>query len=295
MSWLKKAIIAHNKPKSSIIEVLKRNLAGMQPGRDRTQLHASDATKEDFCPRQWALLDLKQVSQTPYFVPTALAVTFDLGLAVEQLLVERWARDAVVGNWVCQRCGDQRTMVSYPGGYCAMPTSTPRHLWKYRQVVVEAPTYDLSGGIDVLFNVGVPKLLVTECKILNASDFDTIVVPQPEHRLRTNLYLKLVADSDSPYKDQFNLHEARVLYISRGYGKKHPEWNEILPFKEFVVQRDDAALQPVLTKALQLKVFRTEGRMPAGICHTAFDKAAKKCSCCTACFSGQFPAQQAAL
>jgi hypothetical protein len=30
-----------------------------------------------------------------------------------------------------------------------------------------------------------------------------------------------------------------VLYISRGYGKLNAEWNEILPFKEFVVKRND--------------------------------------------------------
>jgi hypothetical protein len=77
----------------------------------------------------------------------------------------------------------------------------------------------------------------------------------------------------------------------RTYGKKHPDWNEILPWKEFIVQRDDETLKPVLQRSKALRVFRTEGKMPSGICGTALDKVAQRCKFCQHCFSGEYPAQ----
>jgi hypothetical protein len=106
----------------------------------------------------------------------------------------------------------------------------------------------------------------------------------------------LIADSASPYKDKINLHEARVLYTSRAYGKKNDQHGgEILPWREFIVKRDDKALEPILNKAKQLKIFRETKAIPSGICPTAMSKTAQKCSNCQLCFSGQFPAQQPSL
>jgi hypothetical protein len=154
--------------------------------------------------------------------------------------------------------------------------------------VVETPEYDIQGGIDALFNIGAPQLVITEIKTLNPVEFEALVVPQPEHRLRTNLYMLILEQSHHPHKEKINTSEARVLYISRGYGKLNAEWNEILPFREFVVKRNDADLQEFLHRAKRLKTFRQTGFMPAGICSTAVDKIAKKCSVCAPCFSGQY-------
>ena len=83
----------------------------------------------------------------------------------------------------------------------------------------------------------------------------TILVPFPEHRLRTNLYLWILEQSKHPHKEKICTSEARVLYMSRGYGKLNAEWNEILPFKEFVVKRNDADLAEFLKRAAALKLF----------------------------------------
>ena len=53
----------------------------------------------------------------------------------------------------------------------------------------QAEEYGIQGGIDALFNIGAPQLVITEIKTLNPTDFDTIMAPLPEHRLRTNLYM----------------------------------------------------------------------------------------------------------
>src|ERR1043165_1796852 len=287
-NWMHNAIHQAQKPKHSIISVLKAHLGGMEHARPREEVHASDITADDFCPRQWALLDLQEAKPAHRFVPVALAVTFDMGNEAERLLVEEWGGDRVIGNWRCRYCGDQRTMVPHPDGCCK---DGRKHWWQYVQIRIEAPEYGVSGGMDALFNVGASSLLIVEVKTLNPTDFDKIVVQIPEHRYRTNLYMKLAAESHSPYKDKINTTEARVLYISRGYGIMNAQWNEILPFKEFEIKRDDASLTPLLQRAKALKIFRaTKQGMPSGICDTAQDKYAKKCGVCVECFSGQYPA-----
>jgi hypothetical protein len=287
MSWLRNAIHQAKKPKQSIIGALKQTLGGMEPSRSMKILHASDVTSAYFCPRKWAFFDLLDKDPAPQMISTALAVTYSLGSATERLLVEEWAGDAVVGNWRCRYCGIHKTMVPKPNGWCS---PAQKHSWQHLQLVVEAPDYGIQGGIDALFNIGAPQLVVTEVKIMAPNEFEEIVAPLPEHRLRTNLYLFLLDHSHHPYRDKINLTEARVLYVSRGYGKMNAEWNEILPFKEFVVKRNDDDLQEFLVRAQRLKAFREHQIMPYGICMTALDKIAKKCSVCPKCFSGQFPA-----
>jgi hypothetical protein len=287
MSWLHNAIHQTLRPKQSIIGVLKRQLGGPQPGRSMKIVHASDVTKIDFCPRRWALFDLFEKEAQTQYVATAMDVTYQMGQHAETLVVEEWAGEAVIGNWMCRYCNDQRSMVPKPGGCCK---DGRKHWWRHIQMVVEAPEYGIQGGVDALFNVDAPQLVVTEVKTMNPTEFEGILAPLPEHRLRTNLYMWILANSKHPHKEKINTHEARVLYISRGYGKLNAEWNEILPFKEFTVKRNDLDLNEFLKRAKALKVFREQGLMPGGICATALDKIAKNCSVCPACFSGKYPA-----
>jgi hypothetical protein len=288
VSWLRQAIHKATRPKQSIIGVLKQQLGGPQAGRSMKVVHASDVTKTDFCPKKWALFDLFEKQAPTDTVATAMDVTYRMGLVTESLLIEEWAGDAVVGNWRCRYCYETRSMTPKPGGHC--PGGSRKHWWQHVQMVVEAPEYGIQGGIDALFNIGAPQLVVTELKTMNPDDFEKILLPLPEHRLRTNLYLWILEQSQHPHREKICISEARVLYISRGYGKLNAEWNEILPFKEFVVKRNDADLSEFLKRAAALKVFRQSGLMPHGICATALDKFAKNCSVCQPCFSGQYPA-----
>lgn len=289
MSWLKAATIAHNKPKHSIIELLKANLGGQHLERTKEVLHASDVTKDNFCPRQWAIRDTLEVQKEYRHLAVAMDVTFQMGLAVERLLVEQWGDGFVVGNWHCHYCGENRSFCKKPTGQCKDGRT---HWWRYDQFRVGAPDLGIDeGGIDALFDVGVPQLLIVECKIQNAEDFDKLLTPMPEHRLRTNLYMRMVANSDSVYKNRINVNEARVLYISRGYGRANPTHaNEVLPFKEYVVKRDNAAAEEVVKKAKAVKRARCGEGMPSGICSTAMDKVAKNCQYKVQCFSGEYPA-----
>jgi hypothetical protein len=288
--WMLKASINANKPKYSIVGRLLENLGGKRPGRSRSTIHASDITKPDFCPRAWAFGDIEGKTATPEYLAPAMEATFNLGLMTAKTLIEQWAGDYAIGNWICIRCGEQRVMVSKPNTHPGCHNSLVPHIWEYKEVVIDAPEYGVSGSIDVLFDVGVPQVMITELKIKDKDLWESLKFPEPEHRLRTNLYMHLIANSTHPFKDRFNLHEARVLYVSRGYGKMNQEWNQVLPFKEYVIERDGGDLAGVLGRAKELNVFRNTKVMPTGICPTAFDKYAKKCQSCKECFSGIWPA-----
>ena len=297
ISWLKQSVLNSGAPKVGVIDILRKNMGGYQKARSHKVVHASDVTKPNFCPRYLALLDLTGSNKKDEYISTALQATFDMGHATATLVVEKWMGQNAIGNWKCRKCGQQRTMCSKPQATCQLHGECN---WEFIEPNFVSTEYGISGSLDVLADVG-SKWLVVELKIMKAEDWEALVTPLPEHRIRTNLYLKLIADSDSMWKNNINLHEARVLYVSRGYGKKNLGTQEILPFKEYTVQRDDAGLQPMLNQAKKIKIFRDymaqdDGCMdlapiPDGICKTALDKYAKNCNMCKECFSGKYPAK----
>ena len=290
MTWLKKAMESAVKPKESVISILRKNLSGVRKGRELSQLHASDITSPEFCPREWAFRDLHEIKSVPQWLSTATAATFSLGSMIAKLLIEEWAGNSVIGNWKCARCQDFRSMTVKPmWSGCTAGTHT-KHLWEYEEVVFEFPEYAFSGSIDAIFNLGAPYWRIVELKIIAPDAFEKLLAPLPEHRIRTSLYLQLIANSKNVWRSSFNLSAATVLYVSRGYGKKNLEWDEVLPFKEFEVKRDDSSTEEALKRAKELKFFREETVMPSGICNTALDRFAKSCSFCKECFSGDYPA-----
>jgi len=288
MSWLKVAVANAQAPKKGVIDLLRKNLGGWQPARDIQVLHASDITKPRFCARKWVILREEHKPLKDQYVTAALQATFDVGNATARLVVEEWMREYAIGNWFCASCGATASMTSKPGtSGCSSHSGT--HHWRYVEPVFVSPQFGISGSVDLLADLGGHKWQVVELKILNVDDFATIKVPLPEHRIRTNLYLKLIADSSSVWKDRINLHEGRVLYVSRGYGKKHETLDEILPFKEYVVKRDDKDLIPYLQQGMAVGMGQ-KGVYPSGVCSTALDKQAKACSVCKQCFSGMYKA-----
>lgn len=288
MKFLKDAHEQAFAPKMSIINRLIDGLGGYEPARSHEVVHASDITKESFCPRQTALLDLTKGKKKDEWIEPAMRVTFDTGNVMADLFREKWGSGWVYGDWECVRCGAQRTFCVKP--VCPCPAAKGLMCsWRYREMNFVSKTYDVSGSLDSVCDLGSPQLFVTELKIIAPTEFEKIVAPLPEHRIRTSLYLKLVEDSNSAYKIRLNLQKAKVLYISRAYGKKHDKYGQILPFKEFDVARDDKALGPALEKAKKVKEWRTLKKMPAGVCATSADKLAKQCSMCSFCFSGKYP------
>lgn len=288
ISWLKNKLSATPTSKS-VIDILKKNMGGWEKARDHTTVHASDITKEGFCPRQLALLDITKKTKKDQYINTALRATFDVGNMTSDLFRERWAGDAAHGFWACRTCGTKSKFGTKPTHNCSSHPS----VWTYVEPQFFSTKYQISGSIDVLLDLEEPKLVVTELKIMSPTEFEKLAAPLSEHRIRTNLYMELIEGSDSPLKERINLTEAKVVYVSRAFGKKNPETGEILPFREFTVKRDSAGLAPYFAKATEVRVFKEQGVLPVAICNTAMDTNAKNCSVCAECFSGKFQAGSA--
>jgi hypothetical protein len=293
VSWLKEAVALSAAPKLSVIARIKENLGGFVPARGYGVVHASDVTKPNFCPRHWVLMDKLQKKVKDEYLATALEATFDVGRITASLVTDKWLGKSAIGNWKCKTCGDCRT-------FCSKPLNGCKKLghchWQYVEVSFDSITYGVQGSIDVMVDLGSQLVVATELKIIKEEDFAKIIMPLPEHVLRTKLYMKLMADSNSAYKDRINLFESRVLYVSRAYGKKNLDFKgEILPFKEFVVERDDEKVMPLLRNAQQIKIYRDKGFIPSGICSLPTDNHAKNCNTCKECFSGEYPSQQKPL
>jgi hypothetical protein len=285
ISWLTNALSTKEAPHKTVIDILRKNMAGWDKARDHTTVHASDVTKKEFCPKQLALLDITGKKKKDQYINTALRATFDVGNMTSDLFRERWAGDAAHGFWKCSTCGTVSSFGVKPKHGCKNHPSD----WRYQEPNFVSTEYHISGSVDVCLDLDSPKLYVTELKIMAPTEFEKLAAPLAEHRIRTNLYMKLIDDSKSPIRQRFNLSEARVVYVSRAFGKKHELYGEILPFKEFVVTRDDEALTPYLSKAAEVKWFKETGKIPAGICGTSSDTIAKSCSVCSECFSGNYP------
>ena len=291
VTFLQKVVAQNFEPKTDVITILRKNLGGYKPERSHETVHASDVTKEDFCPRQFALLTLLNETKKARYISTALQATFDIGNMTSDIVREKWLGASAVGNWRCVKCSKSFTFKKKPeanmpckGGGCCE--------WKYDEVNFVCQTSDISGSIDVIVDLKAPKFFLVELKIIKPDDFEKIVAPLAEHRIRTNLYMRLVEDSNNVFKGAVSTQLAKVLYVSRGYGKKNVEHGEILPFKEFDVTRDDSVTQPYVDKAMKVKVFKQTGAIPAGVCKTSMDAPAKACKVCKQCFSGDYPATQ---
>lgn len=286
VSFLQQAVDEAAKPKSSLISLLKQEMQGNYPARGFKHIHASDITKESFCPRQVALLDITKLLPKKEFLQSAQRATFDIGHAISDLVREKWLGQRAIGHWHCLSCGEVRNFCTKPAAGCKTMKTC---LWKYREIEFKHLPLGFVGSIDVLVNVDSLKLQIVEVKIITPVDFEKLIAPLAEHRIRTNLYMHLVEHSASAYRYMINTQRAKVLYVSRAFGKKHPDHNdEILPFREFEVARNDGELAPYLQKAEQVRLFRQESKLPGRICETSFCKLAKNCPVLKQCFSGSF-------
>lgn len=268
-------------------DLLKKSVGGHEDARSVNELHASDLTKQDpaFCPREIVLMRLLKVERPAQYVQHAMRVTWDEGRDKQRRVNNDYLRDHMVGGWRCLRCNEQHEWRTYPGkgdGPCVEEDTG--HRWEYVEPVFKHPS-QFTGSLDGVVRFSPAKLRMLEVKIIKADDYRELVAPLAEHRVRTRLYLRLVAESPDKRTAQIDVSEAHVLYVMRGHGAKD-EAGQVSPFKEFLVKRDDASVERYVRMAYAV----TSGKMPEGICSSALCARAKKCPVVKACFSGKYPA-----
>lgn len=284
---------------TSLKYFLHKALPYYRPGRTSEIMHASEMTKEkehEFCPRQLALMEKFKVKPHGQFVSTSSNVTWTLGYAVQNIVVEAFAdMGRTVGNWVCSSCKHVHLFCKRPKG-----CSKCHHANLFAEEIRFRSDYSgASCGVDNLVNLNQPKLVVMEIKTIKDEEWKDLKAPLAEHKWRTNLYLRIIAEDPSLNARKINTDFARILYVTKnGYGKKDEEvikWNkefglkddQFSPFKEFIIKRDDSETDGIVERARQLKLWKDDPVgtcLPDRICNNAFCKRAKNCPVMMRCF-----------
>jgi hypothetical protein len=272
-------------PKHSVKELLLDRVGGNEPARSIHQLHASDLTKQepDFCPRQFWLhrhLDIKRPDQ---YVQHAMRVTWDEGRDKQWRLNNEYLRDVMWGHWKCMKCGDMEKWQSYPP---ETPNACVKghHLWEYEEPVFEHPS-GFTGSLDGVIQFTPAKRRMLEVKIMKGDDFKDLKAPLAEHRVRTQLYLRLLAEANTKPAASIDTSVAHILYWMRGHGVKAD--GGISPFREFLIERNDEAVDKYIRMAQALR----DG-VPEGVCADSLCSRANSCTVAKQCFSGKYPADQ---
>ena len=291
MSFLKR--LSDSTDERIIKDMLHHKVGGSEPARGQHTIHASDLTKMEppYCPREVRLMELQDppLKRRDQFIPTATAVTFSEGHDKQARLNNDWLADVMWGRWVCQACYNDIAWGPRPKDGKKGRCKCGAWAWKYEEPRIIDYYSKASGGIDAVVDIGKKKLRIIECKIMKADQFKDLHAPLAEHRVRTKLYLRLIAGSHQPFAKEIDTDIAHILYIMRGHGIKQED-GRISPFKEFVIERDDDEIQHYVGMAHALHQSReTEGLYPAGICKTVMDDRAKKCPVAKQCFGSGYP------
>lgn len=272
---------------------LHKQIRNTKPGRDLKNLHASDMTK-GFCPRERQIINLKEMGPKDEWNQASLQMVYDLGNAVERIVIHHASEACLAyGDWRCDQCNRIHA-------WCERPTrcndcDCARLSYHGRRFYSAAS--GISCGIDLLVRGFGPKLRVVEIKSVQKDDFRKLVAPLAEHKIRTNLYMRIVSESGDPDAQLIDTEQAFVMYVDKGgYGILDGEvakWKlgdrGYSPFKEFVVKRDDAQTDGMCERAATYRKAIFDKVICAGICVGPTDAPAKSCRVAQDCFSNKFP------
>jgi len=281
----------------SVKNMVHQRLAGYEPARPHFPLRASDLMSElEFCPREHIFMDLGMVKKKDQFIGTAQVMTFAHGRDMEHRMRNEWLRDVAVGNWTCGVCSkDFKGFGKAPLVACQ---SCGWNRWVYKEPRFDSPLSKISGGFDMLVDVGAAKLRILEVKSIDKDAFSKLLAPMAEHKFRTSLYLTLAHESVSDESKRVDTSEASILYVSKAFGVSDPSLkaagikdSPFSPMKEFVVKRDEALVATPVNKAKVLAKAREDksAGMPCQICPNGLTKRAQNCPAVGYCFSGSYP------
>jgi hypothetical protein len=282
-------------PEGSLKYILHRTMAGTQEGRDLSTLHASDFVDKDFCPRRRLIKRLIGKTLTPdQHLKTSNQMVFALGHAVADIVIEQSALAGIaIGDWCCRACGYVHRMQHLP--QACLKCKCPAMLYHERRFV--SSLSGISCGIDLVVGGLGSKWKIVEIKSIGQEDFRKLVAPLGGHRVRTNLYMRIIEESTDTDRFNIDTHNAIVLYVDKGgFGVKCPDvanWkfgdNGFSPFKEFHVKRDDSDTDLYDALAKEYRASLHSKTICTGICTSQSDGPAKNCIVRQQCFSTQFP------
>lgn len=274
---------------------LHKALAGHDPARTTKRVHASELFHKDreFCPREFALLDKLNKTRPDEFVSAASRYTFDAGNWHGNWLVHKLAdKGLVLGDWQCRHCAHMYELQDRPDK-C---TKCKHKHFDHIEHRFKSLTSDVSCGVDVIRKTVSGKYRAVEIKSMKKEEFSALAGPLAEHKIRTNLYMRIIEDSSDPVRHKMDTKKAEIVYVLKGGWEKFQkpkEWrfedDQYTVFKVFEIERDDTKTQTKFEHAIRLKEFR-EGKkgIPLGLCSSRYCQRAENCAVKQECFSGKY-------
>jgi len=278
MSFLKNVV-----KKTSIVSLLHGSMSAYDKHRGIDEVHASDMTRaEEFCPKEYAIHHTIGKAKKGFAIAAPMRHTFDMGVDIGNRVCNEYLVEFALGDWKCASCNAVRSFQKKPKTGCDRQDVNCN--WRYEEVRLKIPP--ITCGFDLFLDVGKPKARLIELKTIIKEKFVELKAPLAEHRLRTNLYLRMIAES--PLEDRVETDIGHVLYIAKSYGNWNPDEGILTPFKEYGVERDDTQTDAMVARAAEYKTYRETGKIPKRICASATCKRAKTCKVVQECFSGKF-------
>lgn len=272
---------------------LHDNMGKLEDGRSRRIIHASSVTQETYCPRAEAIRDLERIhTDDGMMIDTCLRYTFSYGRYVEYEFYHHWAKDIIIGDWQCTHCNHMIYFSKYPiaCGECG------GKIFDYKEVRFKSEISGIECGVDAIILFPGENLYRTvELKTKARDPFRDMKGPDSEHRIRTNMNLRLIDESNHPHKDKINTQTATVLYFIKGHGAKDPTLlregikDSLTPMKDFTIIRDDKQSEIEYNRGKSLFEFRQTGVMPRGINKNMNCEHAGECIVKNSCFSTKYP------
>lgn len=272
-NYLTGSILAMNSPDY----ILNKLGSGVPPNMYRNEdkyLHVSDLVHK--CMRMFALAEfigVKLVGETMY---DNMGVTFAIGKAIGQYLVDRSiiaVPDKLWGNWVCA-CGVSKFQGTYhQAAQLDLCPKCSTKMLRYIEACFTNDEYNISGSVDLIYLIS-KHLYLIEVKSIKKETWNDMVRPQPDHLLQLVFYWWLASLRG------YSLYEqASVIYTSKAHTRGSP-------FKEFAVNPANHIdrLRPYLEDAMSLKQHRAGGALPPRLCANDQVSTAKSCLLCTTCF-----------
>lgn len=281
---------AMQQPVGSLRDELHKHIARQDADRPPWNLHSSDITSEKgFCARYPVLMREHKIPLPTRYVTTSMAVTWEWGRLVERRVIEWFADMGLAhGDWLCQHHG-----CSFIHEWRTRPTHCIKcggKAFKYIEPRAMSAYSGASSGLDMLIRFPArPYLTFTEIKSIDPDKFKELLMPLAEHRIRTTLSLRNIAESADPRMKEVDNSVGFTLYVSKGgYGTKTPSVaGGFTPFKEFKVHRnDDAVAVHAEASRSAFLALKGEGPLPERFCKHHTDKKAQSCPAFKQCWAG---------
>lgn len=269
-----------------VLNLLLEAYKGENVSREDSHIHVSDLL--DFCPRKIALcLKFKKHVHTRKYIPPATAFTFDIGNAIQSVLVKRYRKTGkLIGTWLCASCG-----ISFFGLDTGCP-ECKNNLLIYKDTTIKLNKYGVPviGNIDILLlSEDNYHIIITEIKSIKPEGFDELKdKAELPHRKQLALYLWLLEQGASIVCDTYNINLADYVVDTKyGVVEYCCKTQKPMPFNTFDVDIDQKIIKRVEDKLKIVKNFTKDKKIPKPLCSLKDDTMAKHCSVREECFKNR--------